>query len=281
MALTEGAIDRWHTKADAAWQGWKNVLGSAPPRRALALFLAVAQHETMCGDSSVATCNWGACQKRTLRPDEKAALAAAGLAPSFPKREFVEKARHALAAAIEAGTLPALDHEELFCDSTPKIDPTTGKSYSSWYWVMFWAFPDDVGGAGLLAKVLVKDRPSCAAVLARADALPGELADAMYRTHYYEGVHPKDAPGGPAANVADYAKALARWLPDIEEALSWWEEPKPAALTETQRHHAEALDRISRWQAPAGLDAIDALEGDTEPAPPPSASQREGVVPIE
>jgi hypothetical protein len=44
-------FERWYRKADAYTEAWKDAFGSYPPRGAVVLGLAVAQHETACGDA--------------------------------------------------------------------------------------------------------------------------------------------------------------------------------------------------------------------------------------
>lgn len=198
---------RWRDKAQAFHEGWLSVFGTPPSLHAVVLGLCVAQHETRCGDAWPGEHNWGACQKRRLTPEEKAAVVGIVCGP-----KTVEQARVALR---EAGLPP--DQEALHVDSSP------GKG---WYWVYFWAFPDDVGGAALFVKVIARQRPGCRVILDGAGG-PMELAGAMYRSGYYEGFHDPKAPGGKEQNIADYGGSLARLEPGIRGVLSGWQGHAP------------------------------------------------------
>ena len=185
-------------KAASLVTAWRRRYGSPPSRHAALLVLAVAEHETRCGDAWPGEHNWGAVQRRAMTADERA-LEREGKVP--PPRD-----------AFEA----------LHGDSSP----VNGK-----YRACFWRFPSDIEGADKLLEVLLDKRPS---IKKDVDALtPGELAERMYRTRYYEGFHdPRPAPGeqvlpggltrGQRANVADYAKGLARAFAAFDVALAGW-----------------------------------------------------------
>jgi hypothetical protein len=214
-ALLGASVPRWPAKADAYAAGWKNKFGAWPSKANVILGLAVAQHETACGDAWSGEHNWGACQKRTLNVQERAALSRAGITAN---PHNVAAARGTIAQAIANGSCPPLDHEALHVDSSP----VTG-----WYFVYFWAFATDEGGATLFVHVLAEQRASCRLTLEGAQdaTLVGDaykLAATMYQTHYYEGVHNPHQPGGAQANINDYAQALQGLVPGIAVALSAW-----------------------------------------------------------
>lgn len=242
---------RWHDKADAFVHGWRERRGDDPPLHAVVLGLSVAQHETACGDSWPGEHNWGAVQKRVPNAAEKALLSQKGIVPS-PKN--VAAARAAIA---EAG-LPVVD-EALHVDSSP------GKG---WYFVYFWAYQTDVGGASLFVKIIAVNRPACLAILLNDYGSETQLAQAMYNSRYYEGFYektkwytkgadgkwhkwtsadptPEGAVQGATLNVRAYAGALAAITPAIRLALK-------------------------DWHVPSGEPTEDPAP-ETEPAPPPHA----------
>lgn len=209
-------------KAEAYRDGWIARFGAEPSDGNVALGLAVAEHETRCGDAWPGECNWGAVQDRTLNPDEKEALAAAGV--SLPARgadiaKHVAAARAALAAAGKRV-------DGLHIDSSPRL-PKPG-----FYWVYFRVFQDDTHGASFFVRTLAK--PRARAVLERP-GMPYELAAAMYGAGYFEGFYKKDhfytlgddkkwheAPDGllgAELNIAAYAGALSHHVPIIAAAL--------------------------------------------------------------
>ena len=253
---------RWHDKADSFVHGWRERLGDDPPLHAVVLGLSVAQHETACGDAWPGEHNWGAVQKRTPNQHERVVLSRAGIAPS-PKN--VAAARVAIQAAIDSGEslvikvpeldakgkptgktvdkdigpCPTLTDEALHCDSSP------GKG---WYFVYFWAFKTDVGGASLFVKILAVNRPGCRAVLLNENGTELQLAEGMYNTGYYEGFykggswytkgadgkwhewvssdpHPPGAMQGSSLNIKAYAGSLSALTPGIRQALRDWQPP--------------------------------------------------------
>lgn len=285
------STERWQAKAESFAVAWRAKFGIFPTNHIITLGLSVAEHETRCGESSVATRNWGAVQKRGLTPLEKATLTAAGLAPRYPKGDFIPQARAALQAAIDAGTIPPLDHEELYVDSSPT--PQGQK----WYWVMFWAFPDDEEGAAMFIHVLAEQRASCKAVLESPGGNEQQLATAMYGTpghRYFEGFykpdkrysHEQDEQGkwhwvedpngqtpGTQLNIDSYATALRGITPGIRVALTDWapsvplaDESDPVAKANAARLMKLSSD-IMHGQG-IGLDALDALEENDHPTDP-------------
>lgn len=209
---------RWGTKATAFAQAWMTKYGTAPSKWAVSCACAVAQHETLCGDAWPGEFNWGAIQLRVLTAAEKTVLASVPCTP-----QSVKDARTVLAAAVEAGTIPAEPNGALHVDSSP------GKG---WYWVFFHAFVDDVAGAAYFLHVLCDQRPASLPILNQAlgawrtDLF--NLANVMYQTHYYEGFRiPTSmytAPDGTQVtgavmNVLDYSGSLIGIAPGIFSAL--------------------------------------------------------------
>jgi hypothetical protein len=198
---------RWATKAAAYAAGWTSSFQSPPTIWNVVLGLSVAQHETYCGDAWQGEHNWGAVQLGGLSPDEKQCLSDAGLTPSAAN---LVAARAALVAANLSRVGGALH-----IDTSPIYG-----HYFAW----FRAFTTDEAGAAFFVKVLAgATRPGCRAALESSlGSWTGDaqaLAQAMYDTHYYEGFHDPRKPGGPAANVADYASAILALAPTISLAL--------------------------------------------------------------
>lgn len=200
-------IERWYQKAQAYCDAWKKVFDEEPSVGNVVLGLSVAQHETRCGDIWPGEHNWGAVQKRRLSAEEKKALSEAGVSPAPVN---VPRARDVLR---DAGL--AEDHGALHCDSSPTL-PKPG-----WYFVYFWAFPNDAEGAVKFVKILAGQRAGCRAVLERTGT-EQDLAAAMYSSKYYEGFHDPSTGDGRAANVSDYASALRRIRHEIFFALESW-----------------------------------------------------------
>jgi len=206
---------RWWEKADAFAAGWLKDVGHAASLPAVALGLAQAQHETLCGDAWPGEHNWGAVQHRRPTAAELAILA--GLAPS---PSTVAAARKLLSDAVAAGSVPAPDHCALHVDSSPLLPPPR------WYWMFFWAFPDDLGGAELFTRQITVNRPACCQILSQAtgDWSPEceSFSAALYASRYYEGVNDPRTPAGRQRNIDDYAGALLRLAPGIASALASW-----------------------------------------------------------
>ena len=207
VALITSSGTRWAQKAAAYAAGWTSSFQSPPTIWNVVLGLSVAQHETYCGDAWIGEHNWGAVQLGGLSPDEKTCLSDAGLTPSAAN---LVAARQALAVAnlTRAGGALHIDTSPIY----------------GHYFAWFRAFTTDEAGASFFVKVLAgATRPGCRAALESslgswmADAQA--LAQAMYDTHYYEGFHDPRKPGGPAANVADYASAILALAPTISFAL--------------------------------------------------------------
>lgn len=205
---------RWYAKANAFAAGWAEEFGYGAPLHAVVMALAIAQHETRCGDSWPGTSNWGATQLRPLTPEERLCLSSIGL-QAAPAN--VEAARARLTA--QGFSEPA---GELHVDSSP------GKG---WYWVFFRVFPSDTEGARFLAHLLAAQHPTTKAVLLNPAASERDMAVAMYGIHYYEGVHvpasmvPQPDGGsitGVEANIRDYTRALLGQTFVIRPALASW-----------------------------------------------------------
>lgn len=196
---------RWYAKANALASAWQTVFGEAPPTNAVVLSLAVAEHETHCGDSWSGEHNWGATTLRALTAAELGALHLAGIVPS---PSGVAAARKALADAGLTEPKGALH-----ADSAPGI---------GWYFVYFAAFADDTAGATYFVNILANHRSSCHAILESATGTEDALAAAMYYSHYYTGFVDPKSPGGPQANIDAYAKALRALTPGIRAALTNW-----------------------------------------------------------
>lgn len=225
----------YQAKANALWAAWQYDYGADPSKRAVVLCLAVATHETHCGDSWPESHNWGATTLRALNAAELEAVHAAGLVPSVgPGHE--ELARQAQQAIVSAG-LP-LPPGEIHCDSAPNIGA---------YFVWFAAFPNDVEGAEyflkLLAGIQVK---KLAWSILNSGGTERQLAAAMYAAGYYTGFYRKEKdytlPSGQVVkgaelNVAAYTKALTDLTPSIDAALADWTpappEPTSAPAPET------------------------------------------------
>jgi hypothetical protein len=216
--LTAGSpVARWKAKADAFATGWLSLTEVPLLVPGVALALAQAQHETWCGDAWPGEHNWGAVQKR--RPTTAEAGILAGL-PPLPAN--VAQARALLAAAIAQKTIPAFQNEALHVDSSPVLPPP------HWYWMFFWAFTDDNGGALLFAKELTA-RSTCKQILQDATGVwtndCEDFSAALYASHYYEGVNNPATPEGRQKNIDDYAKSMLNLVSGIASALSDWTPP--------------------------------------------------------
>jgi hypothetical protein len=201
---TDPAVRRIWRKGKTAVDAWRRVIGAVPSKHAVIRAMSVAEFETRMGDAGhssgdrswLGEFNWGAVQKRALTPEESANLRAHGVSPGGGE-DAVFAARRLLHAGKD---------EALHRDSSPR---------TGWYFVWFWAFKSELEAASKFLEVLVKNRPNVAAIIDTASA--GELAAAMYASHYYEGRHED-----PAQNIADYAQAIASTGGRIEAALADW-----------------------------------------------------------
>jgi hypothetical protein len=180
-------------------------VASEPSHRdAIILAMAVAEHETNCGEAWRGSNNWGAVQLRSLTADELAAF-------------------HD--GTIHAGDYNAAHDGVLHVDTHP-----LGNGASEPYPVWFAAFPTRVEGIAHFLRVLWRTS------LGAPDefgATPETVAREMYRGRYFEGAHkddrgyqtrralPLSAPE--QANVTDYANAVARCCTTIAPMLATWD----------------------------------------------------------
>jgi hypothetical protein len=206
----------WWDKANSLAEAWRDVFGADLSPAGVALALAVAQHETQCGDAWAGH-NWGACTKGALTQPQRAALVAAGVHAAIlrePARTALEMT--ATAALANAGC-PVPDDAEIHVDSSPAAGA---------YFTLFGRFADDEAGARYFVHVLAEQRSTCRQILEQAVKLADggavALAAAMYRSHYYTGFHDPSQPDGVGANIRDYAGAVAACLASIRPALTGW-----------------------------------------------------------
>lgn len=204
--------------------------GKVPPRNAVVLVCAVAEHETRCGDAWNHAHNWGAIQRRAMTAAERAIVQAGGTPP------------------------PTDAFEELHGDSSP-----VNGNYQTW----FWRFPDDVQGANKLLEVLLDHR---LAIKSAIDTLAtDELARLMYLSHYYAGFHdPRPQPGetvspggftaGQAANVADYAGALRRCATAFLNGLGSWKPGDPLPPIDPNVPDLSTLEGVQAALVKLGYD---------------------------
>lgn len=238
LVLDRWQVTRFQAKAESAVRGWRKVYGSNPSLHAIVMVCAVAEGETTCGDAWNHSGNWGAVQRRTMTPAEKA-------------------------LASQNNPVPAKDpFEELHGDSSP----IHGK-YQAW----FWKFPQgiifdpaglagDDAGAWMLIRVLCEQAGRATAIKPFLDSMSaGALADAMYRTRYYEGFHVPagryDPPAwyhgscdgdgkvlGAALNVATYAQGISAHQSRFVAGLIGWDPAQTPDLTEAE---LTALQKLS------------------------------------
>jgi hypothetical protein len=195
---------RWHAKADAYAAAHAQVMGSTPSHHHVCLALSVAQHESGCGDELEG--NWGATTVQGLSGPDKAAIMAAGLSAAVP-------ANLARAQAL-LGDRPGLVLWRDYSQAT------------GWYFTWFFKPANDVQGAAYFVKILVHQRPACAAVLNDPNGTTGQLAEEMYVTSYFLGVHAHDHGGpGDTANIAEYTHSLDLLESGIVAALADWVAP--------------------------------------------------------
>lgn len=250
-------MSRWHDKADALTVGWRRVFtGETPPLGGIVLALAVAQHETQCGDAWPTCRNWGACTLRGLNDAEREVLRRASV---FPTVANPTATRHAeqIAMGVLTGSGLEIPEAELHCDSAPNIG-----AYFTW----FAAFDDDASGAEYFARVLARQRPQCHALLMTVGSEEHGLAALMYQSHYFLGFHDPHQPGGAEQNVEDYARALRALTPEIHLALIDWVPPSDAPSDEEIAAEADIIATdLEREETGAADDLIDR---ETLPAPP-------------
>lgn len=142
---------------------------------------------------------------------------AGALAPLTPTvtTGHEKRAKAAEAAIMHAlptcpgGVPPDGRRGHIHCDSHPGLGP---------FFVWFAAFDTDVAGCDYYLKIVTRTAAERAAI---ASGDPTLLARAMYQASYFGGFHPHvPGPGGDEANIADYARGLLRWLPQVDAAMA-------------------------------------------------------------
>lgn len=232
---------RWYRKANAVADAWLDLHPAAdPPLGAVVLTLAVAQHETQCGDAWPGSNNWGAVTRRALDTAERSVITAAGIRPIISPTVARITAELDAAAALAKAGIPVPADCVLHIDSAPN----TGA-----YFVMFAREATERDGARVLLRTL--SRASELTILTAAKAPFADdavaLARVMYAAHYYTGFFkpgawydrskaevPHDTPGalpGTEMNMAAYGSSLVSLVGPIAVALVLWTpgaEPQPA-----------------------------------------------------
>jgi hypothetical protein len=207
-------MSRWTDKADIFSQAYVQVFKGLPSKHCVLFGLSVAEWETGCGDRLHG--NWGGTIQGQLRQSDLDILRAAGLDPSKP------------ADLVKAQSLlipPA--HSLLGRDTSAQ---------SGWYWI-WWHLPaTPVDGALYFINVLIKQRPSCKAILEDDNATLDALARSMYATHYFLGLfNPHDQAvvyngkymTGEEANIESYRDHLFLIEPGIVAGLAGWQPGQP------------------------------------------------------
>lgn len=224
-------MSRWHRKADALYTAWVQTVHSPPnSSEALRLALAVAQHETRCGDAWPGEHNWGAVQKRGLSPVEQEILSRDGIVvdPKGTRADAAAACKLAAARLKQAsddGEIWELYEEALHVDSSP-----IRGLYMTW----FWAFDNDIDGAKQFLRVLILKMPKVRTVMV-GKPTAAMLAAAMYEHNYYEGFNDPRAEGGKQANIDAYAKEISYHAALITTALTDWQPPEVPAPSEMER----------------------------------------------
>lgn len=197
-------VARWYAKANA-------IAPAMPSSKiaSIALLLAIAEHETRCGDAWAGEHNWGATTRRGLSPADREALD--GVAPIIsPTSARLASELAATDALADAGIAPT--DAAIHVDSRPP-----GIVYFTW----FAKFSDDAAGAAYFVTFF----RTMAEKQGLADGNAWEEASAMYAAHYYTGVH-IDA----AEDITDYFRAISPLQSSIVAALVNWTpgaEPPP------------------------------------------------------
>ncbi len=226
--MTRSRAD-WYDKANSYSQAWAERFGVPPSVHNVALGLAVAEHETRCGDAWPGDHNWGACTKGGLSQAQRRLLQVAGVHPVLEPAIARQASEGAATETLVAGGQPPAEDQSIHVDSSP----TAGA-----YFTFFGKFPTDVLGAGYFIHVLADQRQTCKSILETAETFYDhgcvQLAGAMYRTHYYTGFHDPHQPGGDSANIGDYAKALLTLQPSIATALDGWTPGAEVAAAEPE-----------------------------------------------
>lgn len=232
--MPTAAQTREVAKANALVSAWRKRYATTPARNAVVLILSVAELETRAGDYRDSH-NWGQVQRRQLTADEKTIL-------------------------LNGGTPKPRDANEILSTDThpTATGPTT---YSVW----LWAFPDDVAGADKLLSVLLEERP---AIKNAIEKLTYEgLAGLMYDSKYFEGSHPRNEVGGPAANIAAYAESMRKQ--NVDGLLFGWMPPLGAVPDLPSTKATEEPGELAPASPePAEITAI-AVQQNATPEPDP------------
>lgn len=235
-------------RSRASWWDKANAIAPAMPgasTASVALLLAIAEHETDCGDAWPGEHNWGATTRRGLSAADSAALAAAHVVPVIqPTAQRLVSEGLATDVLRTAGIDPP--DAAIHVDSRPP-----GKVYFTW----FARFADDAAGAAYFVSFFRTQ----AEKQGLADASPAEEAAAMYAAHYYTGTHID-----PAADISDYLRAVDPLFRAASAALGGWAPgTDPPAVTEpatpdlaTTLGVQQALNRLVPGVAPLVEDGI-------------------------
>lgn len=234
-------------RSRAWWVDKANSLAPAAasvPFAGLVALLAVATHETECGDDWPDSHNWGATTRGLLSTAEHAQLTAAHVVPVLQPLA----AREASEAAAMA-VLGVRDDREIHVDSRPsRMSPTPGgmltnalprmgflrlaqaralllpSSAQIVYFTWFAKFATDVEGAAYFASFFRTAAEHAAIAAGDSDA----LSRAMFAAHYYTGFS-ADA----ETDIEAYANALRPLVAEATHALVGWSPgADPPAVTE-------------------------------------------------
>lgn len=234
--MPNAAQTREVAKANALVSAWRKRYATTPSRNAVVLVLSVAELETRAGDFR-GSHNWGQIQRRGLTIEE--------------------------AALLKTGTMPKpRDAFEILSSDTHPT--TTGPIIT--YAVWLWAFPDDVAGADKLLSVLLEERPSIKRAI---DTMTYEaLAGAMYESKYFEGSHPRNEVGGPAANVAAYAESMRKQ--GVDGLLFGWMPPLGSVPTPATKPPDNVVELAPASSEEPQITAIGVAENPPEADPFPA-----------
>lgn len=246
---------RWRAKADAVVTAWRARLGYTPPLSAVVGVLAVAQHETRCGDAWPGEYNWGACTLGPLNALERAAVA--HLTPVVkPYSAAIAVAAEAQEALRRIGCLGPIGfkmgvrvpYAYIHCDSKPVAGGQ--QPYFTW----FAGFDSDASGAEYLIAMLCGTKNNRAAKQTLESGIGlNILAEDMYDAGYYTGFYLRDksypTPEGPQLgrrlNVQSYARKLLELEPGIRAALR---EQTPPTIKSGSRG-----EFVRQWQRKLGV----------------------------
>lgn len=181
------------------WKGKAAALPADFSASKKALLLAVACHETVCGDAWPGEHNWGAATRGALSHDELTQLSEAGVVPVI--------APTSLRLAAEAAATRVLGVRD---DRAIHVDSRPSAMGSIPYFTWFAKFADDVAGAAYFVGFF----KSAAELAALESANPSQLARAMYQAHYYTGFSTD-----PEVNITQYTGAITPLYAEAFAAL--------------------------------------------------------------